>query len=151
MRDFNHSVNVLVRAFMNNTLEHTNCYACAVGNLVADANKLDYSKTGFNGGLVAHRRNEKRVFPMFWLNPIGAPGCIEEEFVTNDVLLECETTGYSVYELALIEKAFEGAEEGKSDDEWMFNGLMAVVDVLADIHGIDLTVREETKKLFVKS
>lgn len=36
MRDFNHSVNVLVKAYLNNTLAHSTCYACAVGNLVAD-------------------------------------------------------------------------------------------------------------------
>jgi hypothetical protein len=33
----------------------------------------------------------------------------------------------------------------------MFNGLMAVVDVLADIHSVDLEKKEAAKALFVKA
>ncbi len=39
---------------------------------------------------------------------------------------------------------------GNLINDWMFNGLMAVVDVLADIHGINLEAKEEAKKLFIK-
>jgi hypothetical protein len=43
MRDFNHTVNVLVKAYLNDTLRHNNCYACAVGNMIASANGFKYS------------------------------------------------------------------------------------------------------------
>jgi hypothetical protein len=33
----------------------------------------------------------------------------------------------------------------------MLNGLMKVVDVLADIHGVDLSVKESAKLQFVKA
>lgn len=36
MRDFNHTVNVLVKAYFNGFLIKMSCKACAVGNLVAD-------------------------------------------------------------------------------------------------------------------
>ena len=39
---FENSVSVLVRAYMNDTLIHGNCFACAVGNLIVDANKYTY-------------------------------------------------------------------------------------------------------------
>lgn len=69
---------------------------------------------------------------------------------------QVDRTGYSVNELAKIEYAFETAPrncdyEDHLNDEWMFNGLMAVVDVLADIHGIDLAEKESAKALFVKA
>ena len=55
-------------------------------------------------------------------------------------------SGYSVDELARIEFAFESVPLG---EDRMFKGLMAVVDVLSDIHGVDLSVKEESKMLFV--
>jgi len=32
---FENTVDILVKAYINDTLEHNNCYACAVGNIVA--------------------------------------------------------------------------------------------------------------------
>jgi hypothetical protein len=61
-----------------------------------------------------------------------------------------DSTGYTVYELARIEEAFEDVDSNCTNDEWMFNGLMAVIEVLAEIHGIDLKQKEEAKALFVK-
>ena len=61
---------------------------------------------------------------------------------------QAEATGYTIYQLNAIERAFEGVDELATDR--MFLGLMAVVDVLAEIHGIDLKQREEAKLLFVK-
>ena len=67
-----------------------------------------------------------------------------------------DASGYSWRELAKIEAAFESMAEyddGDNDiniDQSMFNGLMAVVDVLAEIHEISLETTNETKKLFVK-
>jgi hypothetical protein len=56
-------------------------------------------------------------------------------------------------ELAEIEKAFEKVyytSPNETSEELMFNGLMAVVDVLASIHNINLTEVSQAKALFVK-
>jgi hypothetical protein len=152
MRDFKHSVNVLVRAYMNDTLEHFNCYACAVGNLVSDAMGYEYKKcVDSEAKRIAWKHNEGRYY-----QTVGSPRIIGGDWylvVLNDEykiegIKEIEATGYSIDEVTRIENAFESA--GRIGD-FMLNGLMAVVDVLADIHQIDLTVREETKKLFVKA
>lgn len=146
---FENSVNVLVKAFLKGTLEHTNCYACAVGNLICDANGYTYTKVEgcmqtirlkendglydggtFGGGWhsVLHWKNNKRQI----------------------AITEIEKTGYSIDEIAQIEKAFEGAEQGDSAEDWIFNGLMQVVSALAEIHNVSLESKESAKKLFVK-
>src|SRR5258706_8814339 len=32
---YNKTINILKEAYFNNTLQHNNCYACAVGNIIA--------------------------------------------------------------------------------------------------------------------
>lgn len=145
MRDFNHSVNILVQAYLNDTLKHGDCRACAVGNIItANGHELP-DHWSQNGQWLWFIRKEFRN------DPSGA-----NEFGLALAVNQIRSTGYSAYELHLIEYAFEEAENPKQNkfidnDEWMFNGLMAVVDVLAEIHGIDLTQREEAKLLFVKA
>jgi hypothetical protein len=77
--------------------------------------------------------------------------------------MQCDVTGYNWQELAMIERAFEGCEIPVHDpklgplkfninqDQWMLNGLFAVVDVLCEIHGMNTEEKEEAKLLFVKS
>ena len=128
MRDFSHSVDVLVKAYMNDTLTHGNDCACAVGNLIA---------------------HELGVNPKSSWNPEWLVGYVCGVNI-EDGRREIETTGYTVNEILRIERAFENVLYSNDHDEWNYKGLMAVVDVLADIHEIDLTTREESKKLFVK-
>lgn len=152
MRDFNHTVNVLVQAFLNDTLEQCNCYACAVGNLVAAANGYKLVKKEFKLGIgeIAH----VRMVPEYmeedyssdlrgghWYKLISVFHKSRDVEVNASGRREIDSTGYTEEELTSVEQAFEHAA-GE------FEGLMAVVDVLADIHGIDLTVREESKALF---
>lgn len=140
MRDFNHTINVLVQAFLNNTLVHGNCTACAVGNIITDACGLKYrinemGELDWNGDEHAY----------WYTSMFGVGGYKVRE--TPGVL----KTGYSPLELGKIEFAFEEADYGNDENEWMFNGLMAVVDVLAEIHGISLESKESAKALFVKA
>jgi hypothetical protein len=143
MRDFNHTVNVLVNAYMNDKLQHGICDACAVGNIVmACCNKpgrIDLCN-GWPTVFVTGGNHQQKRMPIFY---------------EGEAKRQIDATGYTWQELARIEKAFEFHDTDSFDpedaDEAMFNGLMAVVDVLADIHGIDLTVREEAKALFVKA
>lgn len=135
---FESSVNVLVKAFLNGTLEHTNCEACAVGNLVGGH---WWRYLFITDGHEQYFYEEK-----------------DENYGGNDFTYRrkkglelIEKSGYDIVQLAKIEFAFETAHKGNTDDEWMFNGLMAVVNVLAQIHNVDLSVRESAKQLFVKA
>jgi len=152
---FNRSVAVLVKAFFDGRLECTDCAACACGNLVAAAN-------GY------------KVVPHDWLLPSGELGPDAEWFdcnraqegwpsdmaeVTEEGLRQIASTGYTTAQFTQIEAGFmmlkhhqaiEIAAEayGEVKENWF--RLMNVVDVLADIHGIDLTTATAAKALFVK-
>jgi hypothetical protein len=152
MRDFNHTVNVLVKAFFEGKLEHGNCHACAVGNIVHESMKGRKVKTAAPGMGTPYGSGWPSVFCS--VNPdkqIILPGNYESDL---DAKIQIDSTGYTWQELAKIERAFEDHNDlytGEEYEDAMFNGLMAVVDVLADIHGIDLKAKEEAKALFVKA
>jgi hypothetical protein len=160
---FEQTVDVLVKAFLNDTLMHGNCFACAVGNLVASGlgcavirkagNHLSWSNgmnypamsgylvQGWGAAFTTDSRNDegKKVQE------------IDKYSLKVPIVKEqIKATGYKWQELAKIEFAFEAADYGSGEDEWMFNGLMAVVDVLAEIHNVDLSEKESAKSLFIK-
>jgi hypothetical protein len=166
MRDFNYTVNVLVKAYLNNTLEHGKCAACAVGNIIADCKGITPQKDAFGRHEFDYFTND---IPVFWHYLFMTDGITQKpyddsEWISSQDIKERKkagheqviSTGYTIEEMAKIEYAFEtapGRPQDKFDgfdDKWMFNGLMAVVDVLAQIHGIDLTHKEAAKLLFVK-
>lgn len=131
---FENSVNVLVKAYMNDTLHRLDCHACAVGNIVADAN-------GYN---------IRFWYDQFeWMNecdPIEPIWC--KVSVESDK--QIKPTGYTRDQIRSIENAFMGHGYGEEMSIDNFDSLMRTVDRLAEIHNIDLTTREEYKKLFVK-
>lgn len=148
---FDKTVDILVKAYLNDTLKHGDCYACAVGNLVAHS-------CGY------------RVTPRLeWFDQDGKSKFAEWKFVFMTVRRRDETTqsiypehyngrskeqidstGYTWQQLAKLEYAFETCEIGETRDEFIFNGLMAVVDVLAEIHQVDLSTAQAAKELFVR-
>lgn len=161
-KKFEHSVNVLLKAFLNDTLIHGNCYACAVGNLIADGLCTNVVKK--HNGLKGLVWDNGESYPggdnwEFNLNGWGAVfstnrngGKKKQEINTkylksSRAQKQIYVTGYTWQELARIEKAFESADMRRKDK--MFHGLILVVDVLAEIHEIDLTTVKETKELFV--
>ena len=166
MRDekakFHETVGILVEAYMSETLVHGHPCGCAVGNLVAKKLNINIIDKGDRIG------SENRWVPGWdaqsgfsWFRKIYP----ERETITlgteaegNDQIY---ATGYSAEEIRSIECAFEsvvvtGSPSGSYKghdyklDKDGYEGLMAVVDVLAEIHGIDLTEKEEAKLLFVK-
>lgn len=145
---FDHTVSILVKAYLNDTLEHGKCEACAVGNIVHAAGFPRYNTGECEAMKPDSCGNWKGVFV--------TTGGIQKmrHAVDKDWeqigLRMIEATGYTVEELAWVEYAFETAPKGKSDDDWMLNGLMTVVDVLASIHNVDLSTKEQAKLLFVK-
>lgn len=132
LEKFNHSVSILVKAYSNGTLNRMDCTACAVGNLIV-GNGIDL------------RRTQSK-----WHNYIHMNFCLDSgDYFT--AIQQIEITGYTADQLGSIEKAFMNGSEVDFDmwsSERNFEGLMAVVDVLAEIHNIDLTVKDEAKVLF---
>lgn len=155
---YNKTVDILVQAYFDNTLEHQNCFACAIGNLICSANGFSFQKKGeyicmnhcvtlgwkeidewYNNSSTGFQK----IWAKFYRNPKEIHGEIKESV---------EKTGYCFDELLEIEKAFESVQNVNSDDEYMFNGLMAVIEVLDEIHqNKDEKITKETKQKFNKS
>lgn len=150
------TVGILVDSYFNDTLVHGNCYACAVGNMIAANCQYSFEKDGcrslkwkgFRGYYHPHSAtvgvNDSAVF--FLSNYIQEP--------TDLAIIQMRSTGYSMNELEKIERAFEGVIDDFSltDEELMFAGLMAVVDALDKIHeNNDQSITQQSKKRFDKS
>lgn len=127
---FHETIDILVKAYLNETLIHSDCSACAVGNLVA------YKHYGYYGII---KDND------LWMNNWSVILCGHE---SERGLAEINSTGYTVNQIILIEKAFESVVWGSGDRDG-YKGLMAVVEVLCKIHECE-EVKEYTKALFVK-
>ena len=139
------TVSILVDAYMNDTLVHGDCGACAVGNLCA-AYGFKERESPFEEGPT------RESWAELFYTGIGGQYVNAQALKDPDVMAVINATGYHWKQLAQIERAFEMAPRGSSSDEWMFNGLMAVVEVLDLIHeNIDPAVTESSKKRFVKA
>ena len=136
---FSSAITALVNAFYNETLDKGSCTKCAVGNIVHHSlNKINPELTGFAGEWT-------KVFmtPIGFTEQITTP---DRYYGTSKAVID--STNYSWQELALVEKAFESnTKQGDLSIDNMYNGLMAVVDVLCEIEGIEST---NTKELFSK-
>lgn len=153
---FDNSVKVLLNAYLNDTLKHADCSACLVGNLVGRKNNWAHLfHTRLDTETEAHERlrfEEGKVYGYSFIF-----GYRQFDIDNTPEALECyeramrvvKDSGYTVHELEKLEYAFETAPKGNNDDDWMFNGLMSGIDVLAEIHNVDLTTVKETKELFV--
>lgn len=136
---YHKTVGILYDAYFNDTLEHRNCYACAVGNLIAANNGYEF--TTEHSGL---RNFVWRGFAPYGEEWIGRKvahwyglvspfrNCTDKDVALKQIL----STGYSIDEIILIEQAFESGDFGESKDEEMFNGLVAVLEVLKEIHQV---------------
>lgn len=134
---FHDTVGILVKAYLNDTLEHANCYACAVGNLVAAKRGYTFdSNKEWNGG-------RKKLANWFEGVSMGEVILLRKD---HNAFQQYKAIGYTQKQVAIIEYAFESVNFDKDG----YKGLMAVVDVLAQIHGVDLSVAQSAKLQFVK-
>lgn len=139
---FDRTVGILVQAYLNDTLEHVNCHACAVGNIIAHEMGIKIIPCDPQ---IYFKHHKWETGSPEWYNIGKCRPCREQEL-----------TGYTAEELTRIENAFECRDNpellcGTPCDEWMFIGLMQVVNVLAEIHNVDLSAKESAKALFVKA
>ena len=142
---FEKAYNALVKAFFEGTLAKGDCSACAVGNIVADAQGgcIDF----FLGQAYCNTDN------WFWSKlfmTIGGNQVINHPFYDQEkgLALTIETlTGYTYLEMAKVEKAFEQNTHIDIEDyskytfldilEDQYRGLCAVVDVMLKLDGIE--------------
>jgi hypothetical protein len=136
------TVSILVQAYFNNTLHHGNPYCCVIGNLIADNMGIAYCinedtvKIEFiddvdpnKYGLEYADGSSPDWYGM--VNPLG--------WVNNGMGdLQIASTGYCLAEIIKIENAFEMEDESEGDK--VFNGLMAVINTLDQIHDNNDTV-----------
>ncbi len=157
---YNKTVDILVQAYLNDTLEHNNCYACAVGNLVTancgyTYDKNNRSMSGRFGWAHENFYNHTTVNKTtLWASVFTTTEdgqALRKENFKGEALRQINSTGYSLKELMKIEYAFERAKFGDSRDSHMFNGLMAVIEVLDQIHeNTDAAITTTVKNRFNK-
>lgn len=155
---FSNTIDILVKAYLNDTLKHGNCRACAVGNILKSAEwmRLFFTDTIFPPPkqLLVPDENycvsETDDGMEYTVRPVSEVPAFRASAHRYAIQLVNES-GYTIHELARVEYAFETANFGDSEDQWMFNGLMAVVEVLADIHGVSLEQKQEAISLFKKA
>jgi len=127
---FDNSIKVLVKAYLNETLKHANCRACAVGNLVCDG--MGYNMLNIDE-MVWELPSRKRRTYALW------PNARFRSCSNVDGIKEVKSTGYTWKEFFNIESAFESV----SNDPDGYKGLCAVFDVLINIHkGSDKELEE---------
>lgn len=142
---YKRTCDILFDAYFNDTLEHDNCYACAVGNLIAancgytfiHANREIKHKENIYTGLGTLTWNKDNNFDNNIVRIIAHyrrfNGNLKNLYINNACKNQLNATGYSIEELCEIEKAFEdrGAKQ-----RGMFHGLVSVLEVLKKIHKI---------------
>lgn len=142
---FDKSVGVLVNAYLNSTLQHRDGCGCVIGNLVAAACGLRLSR--YNLGAAW---DEKGMEPDWFVALCEVR--FQETRNAEEVRKgkeQIESTGYTIQQIDRIEAAFESVYI--YDDIDGYKGLMKVVDVLADIHHVELSDVNEAKAMFVKT
>lgn len=141
---FDWSVATLAQAFLEGNLEHTNCAACAVGNLIAATKGYELKgdwKVWYKGG--------KRVMGGDWFAYII--GADTDTFELASAKEELRDLGYTLDELKLIERAFEnrGSSYVTVMQSATYDDLAAVYECLCDIHEVEAIDRVNPEDIFI--
>ena len=146
---FDRTISILVKAYFNDTLEYSDCAACAVGNILADCNGTTVVKDEFGSFIWS---DNDRWIP--WGNVIRVgEGLLYSGYPTH-IANKMKKSGYSLNELTAIEYAFYNGvryvpiETPKQEEN--FIGLMSVLDALMKIHEANETEIQQAKSLFTK-
>lgn len=129
---YKRTTDILFDAYFKDMLVHDDCAACAVGNLVAANMRYVACDTATWKDRSGHKLTPK------WVDLFATIGGRQEirEWNLGEALHEIKSTGYGWRQLARIEYAFESANKGTSKEDYMFNGLVAVLEVLKQIHQV---------------
>lgn len=156
---FDWAISVAVKAYFDDTLAHSQCAACMVGNLIADKNGYAIVPSGdlYDGGnvIISYGWYKGVVEVIDYWRHVHTLGEMTNYYDPYDS--DCikgkeqlESTGYTIGETMRIEAAFEKCGYEDAEDP-MYHSLMTVVDELIDIHKGTEKDREEAKLMFEKS
>lgn len=126
---------VLYNAYFNDSLKHANCSYCAVGNMIEAATGEEAAS--YEDSSLINKVHWGFVFSTKY-SPVAGKykQKLDMGHYYGRVREQIEATGYELPELMRIEYAFESCEQSMDKDEWMFNGLAAVLAVLDEIHEV---------------
>lgn len=142
---YHKTIGILVKAYLNDTLIPGNCAACAVGNLIAASMKITYTNPAVRS-CIDWKEHAIRWDQVFCTR--NGYQFINENKYEGEAKEQIDSTGYTWHELAKIEAAFESTPRGVEDI--MYFGLMAVINVLGEIHQASESEVKASKELFVK-
>lgn len=156
---FFETVGILVEAYLNDTLVHDHPCGCGGGNIIAKAigaKVVVDHKTG-NADWISD--DDLNGWDWFHLVRFGFSHDNSNVNLSQGKYL-IDRTGYTIKNMRDIETAFEEPVKIIVDGGFIgtdisldpdgLKGLLNIVDVLAEIHGIDLSERESAKLLFKK-
>lgn len=130
------TVDILYQAYFNDTLVHGNCHACVIGNLVAANTSRKYCLV--RGEL--RWSDDVELITDSWYRVFGTLFTgyryMKLENYEGEARDQIEATGYHLIDLDKIECAFEKSNKGGTPEDYMFNGLVAVLEVLKQIHQV---------------
>lgn len=151
---FDRAIKALVKGFFNETLAKGSCAACAVGNIVAECIDYKLNKNSLNAWSSAGLKCNAYWGSVF--TTTNGKQRLDFDSYIDQAKENINSTGYTIKELAKIEYAFETntqitfnkyrTHSKKEIMEDQYNGLMAVVDVLCEIEGINPTPYKELFK-----
>lgn len=138
------TVDILYQAYFNDTLKYRQCPACVVGNIIAArmGYKIKQSKDEYMYWENEHGIHEQVAWVSFVITTAYLDQTIDPKALKCPVVRnQLAATGYEPMEVALIEYTFENTgylsrSKGKSEEEQMFDGLVAVLNVLDRIHEV---------------
>lgn len=152
---FNRTISILVKAYLNNTLEHTNCYACAVQNLVAGNMGLKIIPKPINHEVSDCDHISVIIPNMKYIDTLTINLDSDKGIIKPKIQEQLKATGYTRDQLREIEFSFEyysfDPEVRSNTEEWVFQGLMSVCDCLMEIHEATAEETQHAKELFVRA
>lgn len=130
---FHKTVGILVKAYLNESLVHNSCQACAIGNIIYNIDRKFHDSLNYDEHLAYVVSGETQITIKNKLSPIH--------------LKQLSMTGYTINDIIKIERSFEAVRECK--DESGYKGLMNVVNTLSKIHKTTEVETSQAKDLFV--
>ena len=145
------AIDIFLDSLNNGTLLAGNCSACAVGNLIAEAFGMKYFVEGtticYDDIVSINREYSPTVWSNFFINGTVKDNNDASEKKAMDII--CKQTGFTLPELAAIERAFESNcyLKGKDHDpielrKSQIKGLAAAVEVMMGFDDIQEDVQE---------
>lgn len=132
---FRNAFDALTSAYVNGTLQHDNCTACAVGN-IATYSGVDLNKAG-----------------PIWYNYIldRRESFVDRRDGFKSAMQVVKRTGYKIDEIDRIESTFEGTVkdyllDSDDEDQAQYQGLIKVVELLAELDDLDMSEQVQNFK-----